>query len=76
MPNWIKEKAEGRKEIQDAIGASWRTIQRHRSKDKDFRKLFNENPVNGKPFIVLTEYYNYLLTRNNKKRFSNILSPL
>lgn len=65
------EIAEGRKAIMNLIGASWRTIQRRKKKDDGFRRLFMQNPITHKPIMIVSEYFNYLITWNNTKQTEN-----
>lgn len=68
------EIAEGRKEICKLMRCSWRTIQRKRLSNPVFRRLFMENPSNGKPSVIIGEYnefaieYNRILKRKQGKK--------
>ena len=64
------EIAEGHKEIENLMKASWRTIQRHKKRNKGFNKLFMRNPVSGKPFVITSEYRNFLIKFNKLKAVS------
>jgi hypothetical protein len=57
--------AEGRKEIMELVGASWRTIQRHKQRDPRFSQLFRRNKINRKPIVLRDEYDRYV--RDDKK---------
>lgn len=62
------EIAEGRTEIMDLCGlTSWRGVLRRKEKKPGFRSLFHTNPVNDRPFIIVREYYEYLMEYNRIK---------
>lgn len=60
--------AEGRDEILTLCRlTSWRGILLRKKNKPGFKSLFHVNPVNDRPYIVVEEYYNYLIEYNKLK---------
>lgn len=68
--NWVSDEiAEGHTEIMSLCKVtSWRSIMHRREKKPGFEALFKRNPSNGKPFIIVSEYFNYLNAYNKQER--------
>lgn len=63
----MPEIAIGRKEIMKVLHVgSWRTVSRNRKSDPGFNNLFRWSPINKKPFIIYSEYVEYLIEWNKK----------
>jgi len=72
--NWFKDEiAEGRTEIMALCGlTSWRGVLLRKHNKLGFRSLFRTNPVNDKPFIIVREYYEYIMEYNKLKKNSKV----
>ena len=68
--NWYQEEmAEGREEILELCRlTTWRGVLRRKKKKAGFRSLFHTNPVNGRPFIIVREYFDYIMEYNKPQK--------
>lgn len=60
----MPEIVEGRKEIEKLLKKSWRQVLENKKYKPAFKRLFYRNPINGKPFLVVREYLDYIIGCN------------